>query len=77
VLLNARRTSLAVSVTVLAGAALCTNTDPVANLDISFGLGTNTDGCSNDFMADAARVVGGALDASRVSDKGSILRPKS
>jgi hypothetical protein len=61
VLLQAVGTGLTVSIVVLARAALSTNTDAVANLNVTGGLGSDADGLADDLVADAARVGGRTL----------------
>jgi hypothetical protein len=61
VLLETSSASLALSIKVLAGSALRADTHTVADLDISFDLGTDADGGTDELVADAAWVVGGSL----------------
>ena len=61
VLLETGGAGLTVSIGVLAGGALGTDTDTVTDLDIAGGLGTDADSGTDELVADAAGVVGGSL----------------
>lgn len=52
-------------VTIEASVCLCANTDNVANLDVTFGLRSNSDGDTYDLVADDDRVRGLALQERR------------
>lgn len=62
VLLHTGGTFLAVAFTAQARVVLGSNTDTVTDLDASLGLGTDADGDTDNFVADAAGVHGGALE---------------
>lgn len=60
-LLQARSTGLTVTILVQAGTALSTHTDAVTDLDVALGLGADTNGDTDDFVSDAARVFSRSL----------------
>jgi hypothetical protein len=61
-LLEAVGAGFTVAIDILARSALRTNTHTVSNLDISLGLGANTDGDANNFVSDTAWVLRWSLD---------------
>jgi hypothetical protein len=61
-LLEALGAGFTVAIEILAGSALRTNTNTVSDLNISLGLGANTDSDANYFVSNTAGILRGSLN---------------
>jgi hypothetical protein len=61
VLLEASGASLTLSISVLTGSTLRTDTDTVTDLDTALSFGTDADGSADELVADTTGVVGRPL----------------